>query len=95
MEISLELKKQYIARREKDLEDFVVAIDQKNAAYFIRVGHQLKGNALTYGFPELGLLGAKLEDAALTDNWDLIIICAASFKELVLALPMRIHCASE
>lgn len=54
----------YLENRKKELSElktFLVAHDYPSIE---RVGHKLKGNAASYGFDELGLIGAQLETSA-------------------------------
>jgi len=45
----------------KDLEDALNAGDMDVAA---RIGHNLKGSALNYGFSQLGVIGLRIETCA-------------------------------
>lgn len=54
----------YLERRSQEIpqmEEYIVNNDLKN---LIRIGHQLKGSAKSYGFEELGNLGDQLEQLA-------------------------------
>ena len=64
MNLPPEMRQSYIDRRKKDLEELKAAIDKKDLSVALRVGHQLKGNGITYGFPMLSELGAKMESFA-------------------------------
>ena len=57
------LKQQYIERRKVDLQKLEAALKQSDFSVVIRVGHQLKGNAVTFGFDELEMIGVALEGA--------------------------------
>jgi len=39
------------------------AIQTKNFATIMRLGHQLKGSGSSYGLPQISELGARMEDA--------------------------------
>lgn len=54
----------YLERRTEELglmKEYIIKKDLKN---LIRIGHQLKGSAKSYGFEELGQLGDQLEQLA-------------------------------
>jgi HPt (histidine-containing phosphotransfer) domain-containing protein len=63
-QIPEEMKKQYLVRRKGDLGILLDALENKQGEAFQRVGHQLKGNASTYGFGELEAIGLAIESAS-------------------------------
>lgn len=67
--ISEALLARYIQRRADDYALCVSALDAQNHEVLERVGHQLKGNGRTFGFPELTELGNTLEIAARSKDW--------------------------
>lgn len=58
----------YIQRRQQDVTLLTGELRKGNFEEFKRIGHQLKGNGATFGFPEIGELGKRLEKAALENN---------------------------
>lgn len=64
MKIPEPLRKKYKERRARDAEDLAVSLDSGQFEVLARVGHQLKGNAATYGYESLAELGRKMEHAA-------------------------------
>jgi HPt (histidine-containing phosphotransfer) domain-containing protein len=68
MTIPDEMRQKYISRRMNDLKALREALAQNDFELFSKVGHQLKGNAATFGYDSLGLLGEKMEDIAQTKN---------------------------
>lgn len=68
MEIPLKLKQNYIERRKNDLPLLQESIEKTDFNTLQRIGHQLKGNGLTFGFEELAQLGEKLEAAAKSQD---------------------------
>ena len=64
MEVPNEMKARYIERRKRDFENCMSSLGQRKYEEIEKVGHQLKGNGVTFGHPELSLIGEKLEDAA-------------------------------
>jgi HPt (histidine-containing phosphotransfer) domain-containing protein len=62
--IPIEAKLKYIERRKKDFESCDAAVKAQDYKFFQKIGHDLKGNAITFGFAPLSSLGEKLEAAA-------------------------------
>jgi|688.fasta_scaffold2179372_1 HPt (histidine-containing phosphotransfer) domain-containing protein len=58
-----ELRRRYLERRSADLELLDRAITEKNYREFNRIGHQLRGNAPSYGFEDLSDVGLEIETA--------------------------------
>ena len=55
---------EYLAKRRKDLAVLRTAAESRDCATAQRIGHNLKGTAMGYGFPSLGDIGKRLETAA-------------------------------
>lgn len=70
MEVSQAMKEQYFLRRLNDYSTCLSAIVNKEASLIERIGHQIKGNSASYGFDGLQEIGAGLEQAALSKNWE-------------------------
>jgi len=68
IDIPIEAKIRYIERRKKDLEVARVALTTPDFTFFKKIGHDLKGNAITFGFAPLSSIGEKLEAAAVASN---------------------------
>jgi HPt (histidine-containing phosphotransfer) domain-containing protein len=64
MEVPEEIQNKYLQRRQKDLEVCLKSLETGNFQGLEKVGHQLKGNATTFGYPELSSIGEQLEDGA-------------------------------
>lgn len=58
------MKRVYVERRRGDLTKLMDAATRADAEVFRRIGHQLKGNAATYGYPDLEAIGIRLEQVA-------------------------------
>ncbi len=69
MIIPEEARLKYIERRKKDIESLRAALSQRTFDEFKRVGHQLKGNAASFGYMELEKVAIQLEAAG--DKQDL------------------------
>lgn len=64
IEIPHEAVMKYIERRKTDVENCRLALQSGNLSLLETVGHQLKGNGITFGFPEISTIGEALEIAA-------------------------------
>ena len=69
-EIPAEARMRYIERRQSDIESLRTALQSQNWAEFKRIGHQIKGNAASFGYLELEKVAIQLELAG--ERHDLI-----------------------
>lgn len=58
-----EARLKYIERRKKDIESLRSALSQRTFDEFKRIGHQLKGNAASFGYMDLEKVAIQLEVA--------------------------------
>jgi HPt (histidine-containing phosphotransfer) domain-containing protein len=65
MDVPQNLLGRYLDRRKQDLEACLLALETKDFSRLEKVGHQLKGNGVTFGFTDLSGIGTDLEAAAL------------------------------
>lgn len=68
IDIPDEMKAKYIERRKQDYATCVDALVKNDFETFLRIGHQLKGNAASFGYDDLGIIAAELEKAAKTQD---------------------------
>lgn len=64
MELSNEIIQRYLERRKRDLDDCLSFLARRDFHEIEKIGHQLKGNGATFGYPELSVIGRNLEQAA-------------------------------
>ena len=88
MELSTEQKQKYLTRRENDLRDCFTAIESKDVPILARIGHQMKGNAITFGFDPLSKIGQDLEDAARACDWAKVEAAVSQFKKYLSETPV-------
>ena len=62
----------YLQNRHNELSELKNLIIKLEYKQIERIGHRLKGNALSYGFPKLSEYGAQLETAAKALDQELI-----------------------
>lgn len=64
MQILVEQKLKYLTRRKSEVEQLKECVSQDNFDLVGEIGHRLKGNGGTFGFPRISAIGLTLEDAA-------------------------------
>ena len=62
-----EMIKTYLDRRVTDVTTLKESLVKNSVEEFNRIGHQLLGNAKSYGFPDLESIAAQMEDLSSTD----------------------------
>lgn len=60
----------FIGHRRRDSDDIRAALERGDYQTISRLGHNMRGNGASYGFPDLGALGERLETAAHQKNED-------------------------
>ena len=58
----------YLRRRWQDLRELPGHLDEGDYLSIGRIGHGMRGNGLSFGFPELSTIGGSLEDAAKSED---------------------------
>lgn len=91
MQLPAELYRSYHQRRKGDLQRLREAFAAGDVEPFKMLGHQLKGNAPTYGYPELAKLGEEMEklssETLQTDGEKLLQDIQAWIEETEARLP--------
>ena len=64
MQVPVELKRKYLDRKILDIEILMSSLEQNDFGPAAKLGHQVKGNALTFDFPQMAPLGIQIETAA-------------------------------
>lgn len=81
--IPIEAKIKYIERRKKDFEACQAAIANQDYKFIQKVGHDLKGNGITFGFEPLSILGEKLENSAATKDVNTLKTLLKSYGDFI------------
>ena len=68
MMIPEEARQKYIERRKKDIESLKDALSANSFDEFKRIGHQLKGNAASFGYSDLEKVAIHLEAAGMKQD---------------------------
>lgn len=77
----IQLRKDYIESMKKEVEELDKKISPKEFEAFKFFGHNVKGNGVAYGFPEISKFGAKIEDAAVSQDYPTLVTVFNEFKE--------------
>ena len=75
MHILTEHKKKYLRRRLSEVEELRLSLKNDDFEIAINIGHKLKGNGETFGYPLISAIGISLENAAFSK--DKIKLCEA------------------
>ncbi len=78
-----EMLNRYFDRRKRDLEECVKHLREGKLNFIEKVGHQLKGNAVTFGYPELSEIGKELEVAAQEGSLEELNVVIEKFRDWV------------
>lgn len=81
MQIPVASQTKYIIRRHEELKMARQALSKGDLSPIQSMGHKLKGNGATFGFPELGELGAELEVAAAENRVEQISALMQKFEQ--------------
>jgi HPt (histidine-containing phosphotransfer) domain-containing protein len=68
MQVPIELKIKYLDRRIQDIQKLKSSLEQDDYSWALKVGHQVKGNAVTFDFPQMAYIGVAIETAARDRN---------------------------
>jgi len=68
MEVPVELKRKYLERRVQDIQHLISSLEKNDFAPAAKLGHQVKGNAVTFDFPQMAPIGIEIELAAKAHN---------------------------
>jgi HPt (histidine-containing phosphotransfer) domain-containing protein len=82
--LSEDLKQRYLARRFQDVQDCFIRLPNQDWDYFERLGHQIKGNATSYGFADLQIIALKIEAHAREKDFSNLQMTLDEFKTWVL-----------
>lgn len=81
--ISPDAIKKYVQRRGEDLTACKQALENRDFSVIENVGHKMKGNGLTFGYPELADIGRDMENAATNKDWEVVQSKVTEFENWV------------
>ncbi len=67
MQLPTEMYQNYIVRRDEDYKELVIALEKSDVSIFKKIGHQIKGNASSFGFDDLTLIGIRMHKLEAED----------------------------
>src|SRR5262249_28327450 len=73
----------YLKHRKEEVDKIEAAISEGDFEWIAQVGHRLRGNAKTYGFEPLGVLGESLQKAATSRNVSQIRTITGSMNDFL------------
>lgn len=68
MQVPAELRIKYLSRRIEDIKHLRHLLENDDYSLALKLGHQVKGNAHTFEFPQMASLGVEIEMAAKNRN---------------------------
>lgn len=73
MRIPKELKFRYLCRRLEEVHELRSRTEKGDFTFAERMGHQLKGNAVTFEIPQIAYIGHEMERAAQKKDSDKLL----------------------
>lgn len=81
MQVPEELKKKYLERRIVDIQCLMSSLEKNDFEPALKLGHQMKGNAATFDFPQMGPMGIAIEKAAQSRDRDGVKLVAKKLMQ--------------
>lgn len=63
-----DLRQMYIGRRKAEVLEIMKCLRTKDYQQIALLGHRMKGNGVSFGFPEISLLGERMETQAKSEQ---------------------------
>lgn len=83
MQVPVELKIRYLNRRFQDIERLRVSLEQDDYSLAQKLGHQVKGNAVTFDVPQIACIGFEMEKAALKKDKEKVKILIQKMESVL------------
>jgi HPt (histidine-containing phosphotransfer) domain-containing protein len=83
MEVPIELKKRYLDRRIQELDLLKSSVSRDDYSGALKLGHQVKGNAMTFDLPQVAPFGVAIESAAKMRDKDLVQTLISKMEILI------------
>ena len=83
IDVPKEFRIAYIQRRKTDFIQCLKALESSDFNFLEKIGHQIRGNAQSFGFDELSPIGISLEKAAKAKDLPMARTIVETFGELV------------
>lgn len=89
MKIPVELKRRYLERRLDDIRILKQTVNKGDFSQALRVGHQVKGNAVTFEVPQIAIIGNEMETAARRRDVDRLQILIKKMEVAILGVEVE------
>ncbi len=83
MQVPVELKIKYLKRRIQDIEDLRSSLELDDYSVAMKLGHQVKGNAVTFEFPQMANIGLEIESAAKKKDKERVKILVEKMESVI------------
>lgn len=83
MQVPVELKIKYLSRRLQDIERLRATLEQDDYTFAQKVGHQVKGNAMTFDVPQIAMIGFEMEKAAQIKDKEKVKILIQNMETII------------
>ncbi len=84
--IPIEIRERYLKRRQQDLESLRTTLKNRTLTEFARIGHQIKGNAASFGYKDLEQIAVRMETAEANQDFVLAEQQVAAFEKWLLTV---------
>jgi HPt (histidine-containing phosphotransfer) domain-containing protein len=91
MHVPIELKMKYLKKRTQDIEKIRVFLSLEDFQDAAKLGHQVKGNAVTFEFPQMACLGIEIEKAALNRDREALSVLLSKMENMILEAQNQLH----
>lgn len=83
MKVPVELKIKYLSRRIQDIQKLKDSLELDDYSFAAKLGHQVKGNAVTFDVPQMAFIGLELEKAANKKDKEKVKILMTKMETLI------------
>ena len=91
MQVPVELKIKYLSRRIQDIQKLRTSLDQGDYSLAAKLGHQVKGNAVTFDVPQIAFIGVEIEKAAKKQDKEKVKILVEKMELAIANAQSLIH----
>jgi HPt (histidine-containing phosphotransfer) domain-containing protein len=86
MQVPAELKTRYLSRRFQDIERLRACLEQGDYSFAQKLGHQVKGNAVTFDVPQIAYIGLEMEKAAQKQDKEKVKILIQKMEAALISI---------
>lgn len=83
MQVPVELKIKYLSRRIQDIEKLKSSLERDDYSVAVKLGHQVKGNAVTFDVPQMAHVGLEMEKAANRKDKERVKLLTAKMELMI------------